>query len=274
MLAGKLQGGILIGPWTSPLPVGLSDGNIITMLAVRCNAAILTGELAGKTMEMMIDSGAAVSLVTKQEVDTLKHDNLLNAPVPKLRLVTASGEPMLITGCIQAPIRISQLEITHQFLVMERLVTPVILRVDFLQQHNLVLNFAFNPVVISKPTHLVEQTPEAIPTSLQPMIEAEHHLQSKICAVAAVEDPGDDAIDDCSIPKFDTMNCEMPECRPALKLLLEQHKHLFVLSPGKTEATYHYFPTAGSPVKVPPRHIPAHYKEEVENKSSTCWITT
>ena len=80
---------------------------------------------------MMIDSESAVSLVMKQEVDTLKQDKLFNVPVPKLRLVTASGEPMLIIGCIQAPVRISQLEITHQFLVVERLVTPVILGVDF-----------------------------------------------------------------------------------------------------------------------------------------------
>ena len=35
------------------------------------------------------------------------------------------GEPMLIKGCIQAPVRSSQLEIINQFLVMERLVTPV-----------------------------------------------------------------------------------------------------------------------------------------------------
>ena len=140
----------------SLLPVGPSDDQVVTVSAVKCNAAILTGELAGKIMEMMIDSGSAVSLVMKQEVDVLKHDRLLNAPVPKLRLVTASGEPMLITGCIQAPVRISQLEITHQFLVVERLVTPVILGVDFLQQHNLVLNFASSPVAISNPTHLVE----------------------------------------------------------------------------------------------------------------------
>ena len=102
----------------------------------------------------------------KQEVDTLKQDKLFNVPVPKLRLVTASGEPMIITGCIQAPVRTSQLEITHQFLVVERLVTPVILGVDFLQQHNLVLNFASSPVVISNHTHLVEKTSMANSTTL------------------------------------------------------------------------------------------------------------
>ena len=51
----------------------------------------------------------------KQEVDTLKYSRLFNALVPKLRLVVALREPMLITGCIQAPVRISKLEITHQF---------------------------------------------------------------------------------------------------------------------------------------------------------------
>ena len=123
-------------------------------------------------------------------------------------------------------------------LVVERLVTPVILGVDFLQQHNLVLDFASSPVVISNHTHLVEHTPMAIPATLQPIIAAERQLKSKICAVAAVEDP-DDPIDHCSIPDFqDTIYCELPQCTPALKLLLEQYKNLFVLPPGKAEGTY------------------------------------
>ena len=117
--------------------------------------------------------------VVKQEVHTLKHDKLFNMPVPKLRLVTASEEPMLITECTQAPVRISQLEITHQFLVVERLMTPVILGVDFLQQYNLVLNFAFIPVAISNPTYLVEQTPMVIPTTLQSIIAAAYQVKSK-----------------------------------------------------------------------------------------------
>ena len=41
---------------------------------------------------------------------------------------------------------------------------------------------------------------------------------------------------------------------------------MFVLSAGKAEATYHYIPTAGSPVKVPSRCMPAHYKEEKEKQ--------
>ncbi len=37
---------------------------------------------------------------------------------------------------------------------------------------------------------------------------------------------------------------------------LEHHR-------GKTTAAHHYIPTSGTPTKVPPRRIPAHFKDEV-----------
>ena len=56
----------------APVSVGSSDYNVITVAAVRSSAATLTGELAGKPMEMMLDSGSAVSLVLKEEADKLQ----------------------------------------------------------------------------------------------------------------------------------------------------------------------------------------------------------
>ena len=144
--------------------------------------------------------------------------------------------------------------------------TPVILGLDFLQQHNVVLNFASRPVTISNPTEIVKQKPEVIPEKLQPMLDAARQLKSKVCAIAAIEDPASDIIDDCAIPDFQNVTTmEMPECTPSLKLILDQYKRLFIQQPGKAEGTYHYIPTSGSPVKIPPRCIPAHYKEEVES---------
>ena len=67
-------------------------------------------------------------------------DMLISMPILQVRLIMASGEPLPVVGCVKAPIRIDQLAVSHQFLVVERLVTPVILGVDFLQQHNLILN--------------------------------------------------------------------------------------------------------------------------------------
>ena len=243
---------------------------MVTVSVVRSSAATLVGELAGKSLEMMLDSGSAVSLIIKEEVDTL-HDKLINIPIPQVRLITASGEPLPITGCVQAPVRIShsQLQVTHQFLVVERLVTPVILGLDFLQQHNLVINFASRPVTVTNLTRTADQKLETIPQELRPVVKAAQQLRSKICAIAAIENPANDLIDDCSIPDFQSTGYEMPECSPSLNMILEQHKQLFITRPGKAEGTYHYIPTSGCPVKVPPRRIPAHYKEEVETLIQT-----
>ena len=121
---------------------------MVTVSAVRSSASTLTGELAGKTLEMMLDSESAVSLLIKEEADNMK-DTLTSTLIPKVRLIMASGEPLPIVGCVKAPIRFDQLAVRHQFLVVERLITPVILGLDFLQQHNLVLNFASRSMTIN-----------------------------------------------------------------------------------------------------------------------------
>ena len=55
-------------------------------------------------------------------------------------------------------------------------------------------------------------------------MEAAQQIKSKICAIAAIQDPTDDLI----IPDFQNTDCEMPECAPGLKLIIEQYKHLFI----------------------------------------------
>ena len=44
---------------------------------------------------------------------------------------------------------------------------------------------------------------------------------------------------------------------------MEKYHGLFCTKPGYTEDAWHYIPTVGNPVKVPPRRIPAHYRAEV-----------
>ena len=41
---------------------------------------------------------------------------------------------------------------------------------------------------------------------------------------------------------------------------------LFKTLLGRTTAAHHYIPTNGSPTRVPPRRIPVHYKDEVQNQ--------
>ena len=80
-----------MGLWASRLSVDPSDDYVITVAAVRSSTATLTGELAGKPMEMILESGSAISLVLKEEADKFQ-EQLTNIPIPQIRLITASGE--------------------------------------------------------------------------------------------------------------------------------------------------------------------------------------
>ena len=90
------------------LLVGPSDDNVITVAALRSSTANPTGELAGNPMEIMLDYGSAVSLMIKEKADKLQ-DKSTNIPLPQVSLITASGEPLQITVCVLAPVRINQL---------------------------------------------------------------------------------------------------------------------------------------------------------------------
>ena len=46
----------------------------------------------------------------------------------------------------------------------------------------------------------------------------------------------------------------------------KDYKELFRTRPGQTNLAKHFIPTTDSPVKVPPRRIPAHYRAEVEKQ--------
>ena len=89
------------------LSVGPTDDNMVTVPAVRFSVVILAGELADKTLEMML----AASLVMTQEGDNLKQYKLSNAP--KFILIIAPGAPLLITRCILGSSRSSIIRTNH-----------------------------------------------------------------------------------------------------------------------------------------------------------------
>ena len=84
---------------------------------------------------------------------------------------------------------------------------------------------------------------------------AERKSRKGICAVLEEEEPGINAADECSIPCFSGPNqYDIPKCEhPDLARVVDEFSELFVTKPGKTTAEYHYIPTTGCPVKVPPR---------------------
>lgn len=102
-------------------------------------------------MEMMLDSGSAVSLVKKEDMISPLMNNVVQVFLPQVKLVTAAGDDLLIVDHIQTTVQIQHHTITHYFIVVNTLITPAILGIDFLQQHRIAIDFASTPIKISVP---------------------------------------------------------------------------------------------------------------------------
>ena len=60
--------------------------------------------------------------------------------MPELQLKTASGEQLLVQDFVCTQVQLDQLKVKHNFVVVDSLVVPVILGVDFLQKNGLALD--------------------------------------------------------------------------------------------------------------------------------------
>ena len=131
----------------------------------------------------------------------------------------------------------------------------------FLQQHGLVLDFSSKVVqVYPKEKHKDVECQE-----LQHIVDEACSNKPDIGIIAAVNDDSSVITEECAIPDFATpKGFELPEnCGDEFRQLIEEHKDLFRTTPGKTTHDCHYILTKGSPICVPPRRIPGHYREEV-----------
>ena len=89
-----------------------------------------------------------------------------------------------------------------------------------------------------------------------------------IRAVAAVGELTTEIINNCAIPDYGApKQYELPNCHNTLlSTVVDKYKDLFCTTPGHTSVSSHHIPTKGSPIRVPPRRVPAHYRNEVERQ--------
>jgi len=186
-------------------------------------------------------------------------------PLPLLRLVTAAGDELAMVDHIKTTVSIQCQTVTHCFVVVDALIVPVILGIDFLQQHKLTLDFASTPVKITCSPNFNQAAADKDP-AVQSILDAEHSIRMKYCAV--VSTPTSEDVDDYSIPVWPKVpSVELPECKVVtLQPVIQDFRQLFTTEPGRTTVAYHYIPTTGLPVRVPPRRIPSHYRNEVSNQ--------
>ena len=97
-------------------------------------------------------------------------------------------------------VNLSDRQIKQLFVVVEVLIIPVILGLDFLRKHWLIQDFATCPI------NMLPQSPEADSyegiQELQPVVDAVMHAKWKFCATTTRVELTEEAIDNCAIPTF------------------------------------------------------------------------
>ena len=152
-----------------------------------------------------MDSGSSVSLIQRGLLSCAQGVAKVR-PVPKLRLVTASGDELTVQDYVSVRVKLDRMEWKHDFFVVDRLVAPVILGVDFLQKNGLVLDFTSTPVTVTSTTPNVT-LPHSMPT---PVFHPEYKSEARVSAL--LSQPAD-VTDDCTVPKFgEPTRFEFPQC--------------------------------------------------------------
>ena len=170
------------------------------------------------------------------------------------------GNEMELCNTTIVPLQIGTLSVTHEMYVAPKLVAPVILGTDFLAKFNVCLDYKTKSVTINGTTVAPDvDYRENTTWSKKKLWENSYHT-----AVILSEDEDDTG--SCAIPRFtypgkSTLPISSNKCID----IITEYKSPFCSVPGKTNTIYHHIPTGNSkPIRVPPRRITGHYKEEVQ----------
>jgi len=252
----------------------MHNGNthtVITVAAVKSMATLVRGKVGDQAVELMLDSGSSVSLIQSDALEGASNVVQVTSARP-IQLITASGDRLPILQHVRAPVQLGELCVIHEFVVVKTLVAPVILGVDFLQKHGLTLDFTQTPVSVSSSLPNIDRAEGSMAIAqVMPIYEATKCNVAEICAISVDQETEADVVDDCAVPNYNVPpSFELPACAlNGLQCLLEKYRDLFCIKPGYTEHACHFIPTSGNPVKVPPRRIPAHYRDEVYKQLQT-----
>ena len=208
----------------------------------------------------MLDSGSSVSLLSQDT--TQKLTGTRPQTIPSIQLQTASGESLPIIDYVSVAVQLNKMEsvVYHDFIIVSKLIAPVILGIDFFQQHNLILDLTEQTIQVYLKQ---EKVPDDVHMIWDNMVQQKQHVRP----VAAVGEMATEITNDCHIPDYGApKQYELPNCsNTLLSTVVDKFKDLFCTTPGPSVSSHH-IPTKGSPIRVPPRRVPAHYHNEVERQ--------
>ena len=220
----------------------------------------ISGKIRDIHCAILLDSGSSVSLISQHLLEQagLSYNSIASS----INVITASCNEMELCNTTIVPLHIGTLSVTHEMYVAPQLVAPVILGTDFLAKFNVCLDYKTKSVTVNGTTVVPNvDYGENTTWSKKKLWENAYHT-------AAILSGDEDDTENCAIPRFTHPGkSTLPASSDAYMDIIKEYKSLFCSVPGKTDAIYHHIPTRNSkPIRVPPRRIPVHYKEEVQQQ--------
>ena len=112
---------------------------ILTVPSVKINNCFISGYLGNQPICYLLDTGADVS-VFRQDIWEEAEGCELVPWSGQERLVSFSGEPLMVKGARNAVIRLGREEFHHPEIVVDKLPMEALLGLDFIQAHGYVLD--------------------------------------------------------------------------------------------------------------------------------------
>ena len=122
-------------------------------VATSLNRNRVLQEVNGKKIQTLVDSGASVSCIQKVTFDKISKNSVQIQPSSIARIVGVGGERHQVLGQAKITLKNSGLNVDQKFIVIEQLHHPLILGLDFMQEHN--VNIDFHSRVMTLHDHLV-----------------------------------------------------------------------------------------------------------------------
>lgn len=109
--------------WAGASPTSVSP-HLTVVAAARSSASTMWGRVGDTEVEVMLDSGASVSLVQEDTATWLPGSQPVSEA--SVHIVSATGEPIPELGCVTLPVQVGPIQVDHPLVVVQSLITPVI----------------------------------------------------------------------------------------------------------------------------------------------------
>ena len=126
----------------------------------------LKGQISGVSVSFLVDTGAGVSLLNGRIWDQAGFTNIRISPAPHSNLVGVDGHPIQVRGVVTIPLTISNTVFNQEFVIADNITAEGILGMDFLEEHQCILDMAKRQVTVnqSEPLSLVPTVSNSVST--------------------------------------------------------------------------------------------------------------